>query len=189
MDVILLKDLSFGDKGAVIKVSNGHARNLLIPGGLAIEATKNNIKHIDRINAQQKKKIDKEKAEIQALAEKIKGHAGIEIKAKAGENGVMFGSVTHTQLTEAINSTFSLSLDRKRVLVKNIRDGGITNVPLKLSYGITATAKINVVLEIEKKEDAVKAAKKPRARKTKEETAEAKTAEVAKKDKQKSAKE
>ncbi len=172
MEVILLKDLSFGDKGAVVKVSNGHARNLLIPNGLAIEATKNNLKHIDRINAQRKKKIEKEKAEIQALAEKIKAHAGIELKAKAGENGVMFGSITHTQITDAINSAFNLALDKKRILVKNIREGGVFNVPLKLSYGITASAKINVVLEIEKKEDAVKAAKKPRGRKKKEETAE-----------------
>lgn len=166
MEVILLKDLSIGDKNSVIKVSRGHARNFLFPNGFALEATKANIKHVESINAQRKKKLEKEKAEVEKVAKKINDHKEIVIEAKGSESGALFGSVTNPQIAEIINKTHGLEIDRRRILVKNLREAGVAEVPVKLTFGITATAKIKVELVVEKAKDE---RKKPRARKKKAE--------------------
>jgi len=163
MEVILLKDTEFGDKGATVKVKDGFARNFLFPNGVAVEKTPSNLGHVQNINAQRQKKLEKEKAEIEALAAKIGNAAAVEIKAKAGEGGQLFGAITHQQIADALNTALNTQIDRRRIQLKSIKEAGNYDVPLRLTFGITATAKIKVIAEIEKKpEAATKKTRKPR---------------------------
>lgn len=163
MEVILLKDTEFGDKGSVVKVKNGFARNYLFPNNVAVENTPGNQEHVQGINAQQQKKLAKEKAEVEALVEKISKASAVEIKAKAGENGQLFGAITHQQIADALNAALGTQIDRRRVQLKGIKEAGDYEAPLRLTFGLTAMAKIKVVAEVEKKqESATKKSRKPR---------------------------
>jgi len=163
MEVILLKDTEFGDKGAIVKVKDGFARNFLFPNGTAVEKTPSNLEHVQNINTQRQKKLDKEKAEIEALAAKIGKAGAVEIKAKAGENGQLFGAITHQQIADALNAALNTQIDRRRIPLKSIKEAGEHEVPLRLTFGITAIAKIKVIAEIEKKpESTARKTRKPR---------------------------
>lgn len=169
MEVILLKDTEYGDKGAVIKVSDGHARNFLFPHGTAVPRTASNLRHVENIAGQRQKKIEKEKAEVQAIAEKINKAPEIELKAKGSENGQLFGAITHQQIADAVNAAAKTTIDRRRVQLKSIKEAGSYSVPLKLTFGLSATAKIKVTAEVDKKTES--SARKTRKLRKKEEIA------------------
>ncbi|GBR73413.1 50S ribosomal protein L9 [Candidatus Termititenax aidoneus] len=163
MEVILLQDTEYGDKGAVVKVSGGYARNFLFPHRLAVPNNAGNLRHVESIAAQRQKKIEKEKQEVQAVADKINGADEIEIKAKGSENGQLFGAITHQQIADALNASLGTQIDRRRVQLKSVKEAGKYNVPVKLTFGITATAKLKVTAEADKKTAAPeKKLRKPR---------------------------
>ena len=163
MEIILLKDTEYGDKGAVVKVKDGFARNFLFPNGVAVEKTPGNLGHTQSITAQRQKKLAKEKAEIEALAAKIGKAAAVEIKAKGGENGQLFGAITHQQIADALNTALGTQLDRRRVQLKSIKEAGNYEVSLRLTFGVSAVAKIKVTAEVDKKpEPAARKSRKPR---------------------------
>ena len=147
MKVILLEDVKgSGKTGDVVKVSDGYARNLLIPKGLAVEATPQNIKQLEKKKAAEEKKFKEDKARAQEMAEKLLKE-GIVIKTKAGENGKNFGSITSKDIADALNA-LGYDIDKKKILLDApIKTTGVTEVMIKLFTEVTGKVKINVVAE------------------------------------------
>ena len=146
MEVILKQDVKgTGKAGQVVKVSDGYARNKLIPGGLAVEATPANRKAIEREKAKAKEKYEAEKAAAldlsQQLADKI-----IVVKTKVGEHGRLFGAITSKEIASAITEQTGVEVDkRKIVLDKPIKETGVETIEIKLFQDVKA----KVVVKIE----------------------------------------
>lgn len=148
MKVIFLKDVKGkGKKGEVKEVADGYAQNYLIKKGLAVEATNSNLKQLEA----QKKKEAREAAEELAQAKKLKEQLEqitVELKAKAGEGGRLFGSVTSKQIADQLKKDFQIQIDKRKIdLSDAIRSLGYTNVPVKLHSEVTATLKVHVTEE------------------------------------------
>jgi len=145
MIVILNSDVKgTGKAGEVVKVSDGYARNLLIPKGLATEATDGNIRTLNKAKEKQAEKAAAEKAAAEALAEKI-GKLTVEIKTKSGEGGRLFGSITSKDISEALEKQHKLKIDKKKILLDSpIKQMGNFDIGIKLYYEIVATLKVKV---------------------------------------------
>ena len=148
MKVILNKDVKgTGKAGDVVTVSDGYARNMLIPRGLATEATQSNIRQLEKQKAIAEEKKAEEKAAAQELAEKL-NKASIKMKIKAGEGGRIFGSITSKDIADAINMQLGMDIDRKKVkLDAPIKQVGQTDVDMRLYQDVNA--KIKVIIEAE----------------------------------------
>ena len=148
MKVILNKDVKgTGKAGDVVTVSDGYARNMLIPRGLAPEATQSNIRQLEKQKAIAAEKKAEEKAAAQELAEKL-NKASIKMKIKAGEGGRIFGSITSKDIADAINMQLGMDIDRKKVkLDAPIKQVGQTDVDMRLYQDVNA--KIKVIIEAE----------------------------------------
>ena len=146
MQVILTRDVKGqGKKGQMVNVSDGYARNYLLPRGLAAPATKSNINVMKgkQESLEYKKKVELEEAN--AIAEKMK-EIKVVLKAKAGENGKLFGSVTSKDVAEALTSQHHIKLDKKKfVMPDGIKTLGTTTVDVKIYTGVVG--KLNVVVE------------------------------------------
>lgn len=145
MKVILTQDIKGqGKKGQLVEVSDGYARNFLLPKGLAKEATSQNLNVMH--GQQEAEAYRKQMAleEAQALAEKLKS-VSVAVKAKAGENGKLFGSVTSKEVTEELLKQYHIKLDKKKlVLPDGIKTLGTTDVEVKLHPGVTGIVKVVV---------------------------------------------
>lgn len=146
MKVILIKDVKGqGKKGELINVSDGYARNYLIPRNLAKEATANNLSVMKGQKEAAEFHKQQELEEAKALAEKI-GGLSIQIKAKAGAGGKLFGSVTSKEIAEELKMQQHIKIDKKKiVLPEGIKTLGVTNVKIKLYPDVTAELKVNVL--------------------------------------------
>lgn len=146
MQVILKKDVKgTGKEGEVVKVSDGFARNKLIPAGLAVEATTQNIKAIEREKAALAAKRAEEKAAAEELAAKLVAKPVV-VKTKVGEGGKLFGSITTMDIANAIKEQCDLDIDKKKlVLDKPIKETGSFEVEAKLYAEVSA--KIKVIIE------------------------------------------
>ncbi|MCK8816647.1 50S ribosomal protein L9 [Natroniella sulfidigena] len=146
MKVILKEDVKgLGSKGEVVKAADGHARNYLIPRGLAKEATDANMKKLKQKKKVKAKKKEKEREEAQAKADKIADQV-FTIPVKAGENGRLFGSVTTNDIAEQVSDFLGEKIDKRKVdLAENIRSLGIRKVDIKLHKDVTATIKVKVI--------------------------------------------
>ena len=148
MQVILLKDVKGqGKAGQVVKVSDGYARNMLLPKKLAMEATPANMKVLEKQRAQ----IEAQRAIDKQVAEDIKAKVEaktVKVVTKAGENGRLFGAITSKDIAEAIQKEFFIELDKKKIdLDAPIKQTGVTEVTLKLFPGVQAKCKVDVVTE------------------------------------------
>ncbi|HKK96287.1 MAG TPA: 50S ribosomal protein L9 [Anaerovoracaceae bacterium] len=139
MLVILKKDVKgTGIAGDVVKVSDGYARNMLIPKGMAVLATDKNIRTIEKQKAvlEEKKKQEKEKAEEKA--EELEGKK-IVLNTKTGENGKLFGSITNKDISNAIKESEGIEIDKKKILLKNpIKQIGEFEVEVKIYPEVVA---------------------------------------------------
>lgn len=146
MKVILVKDVEgWGTLGDVIDVKPGFARNYLIPQGLAYPATDNYIKHVQEILRQKSRKLEREKEKAQKLAEQLDG-LEIEIERPVGPTGKMYGSVSSTDIVNAIKEKTDIELDKKKVMLRNpIRDLGAYNITLRLHPEVSAKIKLHVI--------------------------------------------
>ena len=150
MKVIFLEDVKGkGKKGEVKEVPAGYAQNFLIKNNLAKEANKGSI---SVLNAQTKakEKIEAEiEAEAVALKETIEAEGfEVEIKAKSGEEGRLFGSIPSKQIAAALAAQHQIKIDKRKLdLPQPIRHLGYTSIPLKLHPQVTATLKVHVVTE------------------------------------------
>lgn len=145
MKVILLQDIkALGRKGDVKEVADGYARNFLLPKGFATEATEANMRRL----SQQKHAILnqelQEEEEARSLAAQLNGLKVI-IKAKTGESGRLFGSVTTKDIAEAVQRIAHIELDRKRIdLPEGLKQLGQYEIPIRLYKGISATITVDV---------------------------------------------
>ncbi len=146
MKVILLKDIKgTGKKGDVINASDGHARNYLIPRGLAKEATDGNVKELEHQNASKVKREEDALAAAKKLAEDI-SKLEITFKTKAGEGGRLFGSITNKDISDLIKTNHKLDIDKKKIVLDQpIRTLGTTNVTIKVYPKVTAQIKVHVI--------------------------------------------
>lgn len=148
MQVILTQDVKGkGKKGQLVNVNDGYARNFLFPKGLAEEATKSNLNALKGKQESLEFKVKTETEEARKLAEKFK-ELVVEITAKAGDNGKLFGSITSKDIAEALTQQHHIKLDKKRfVLPDGIKVLGVTEVTVKLYTGITGTLRVNVTAQ------------------------------------------
>jgi len=145
MKVILLQDVkSQGKKGDLINVSDGYARNFLFPKGLAKEASKQALNELQGKQGaiEYHKNVEMEKA--RNIAERMK-EFNIEITAKAGENGKLFGSITSKDVAKALKEKYNIDLDKRKLDIGDgIKTIGETEVKAHLYTGITGTFKVTV---------------------------------------------
>ena len=148
MIVILNRDVKgTGKAGDIVKVSDGYARNMLIPKGYAKEATEGNVRNLEKQKAIAAEKKAEEKAEAQALAEKINGRS-VTIKTKAGEGGRIFGSITSKDIADALADQHKLTVDKKKIQLDNpIKQTGELTVDIKLYPEVMAKLKVTVTVE------------------------------------------
>jgi large subunit ribosomal protein L9 len=148
MEVILLKDVKGqGKKGEVIKVSNGYARNFLLPKGYAVMATEKGKKKISEQNAMMRKKMQTEEAMAKERAEKISS-LKVELMVKAGENGKLFGSVTGKDIAEGLKAQHGIKVDKKKVVLPEpIKNTGEFKVEIKVYPEISAMLEVIIAQE------------------------------------------
>ena len=148
MIVILNRDVKgTGKAGDIVKVSDGYARNMLIPKGYAKEATEGNVRNLEKQKAIAAEKKAEEKAEAQALAEKI-NERSVNIKTKAGEGGRIFGSITSKDIADALADQHKLTVDKKKIQLDNpIKQTGELIVDIKLYPEVMAKLKVTVTVE------------------------------------------
>lgn len=147
MKVILREDVkSLGKAGDIVNVSDGYARNYLIPRGLALIADEKNVKAFELQKKKLLESIEKEKAKTMEFAERLK-NTTVTIKAKAGEDGKLFGSITTMHISEALKKE-GIELDRKRiVLTEPIKRTGEYRIAIKLPHEINSELSLRVVNE------------------------------------------
>ena len=145
MQVILKKDIKgTGKEGDIVKVSDGYARNKLIPGGLAVEATNQNKKAIEREKAANAAKIAEEKAAAEDLRKKLTAKP-ITVKTKVGEAGKIFGSVTSMNIADAIGEQLGENVDKKKIVLdKPIKEVGIHTIEVKLYTDVNAKIEVKI---------------------------------------------
>ncbi|WP_042147713.1 50S ribosomal protein L9 [Paucisalibacillus sp. EB02] len=146
MKVIFLQDVKGkGKKGEVKNVSDGYARNYLLKNNLAEEATSGNIKALEAQKRKSKQLEQQEKENAEQLKKKIES-LEVTIKAKSGDGGRLFGSITSKQIADALNKDHGIKTDKRKLeLDQPIRALGYTNVPIKLHPEVTGTVKVHVV--------------------------------------------
>lgn len=144
MKVIFVKDVKGkGRSGDIKEVSEGYARNYLFPKNLAVPANKGTLSQLETRRKKQHELEEKERRDAELLKQKIE-QITIELKAKSGENGRLFGSITSKQIAQAFKK-LDVDIDKRKIdLPEPIRTLGFTDVPLKLHPEITAKVKVHV---------------------------------------------
>lgn len=148
MKVIFLKDVKGkGKKGEVKNVADGYAHNFLIKNGYAVEATSGNQNALDAQKKKEAAAAAQELEEAKKLKETIEALT-VEVRAKTGEGGRLFGSVTTKQVADELKKTHGIKIDKRKMeLPDGIRSLGYTNVPVKLHNEVMATLKVHVTEE------------------------------------------
>jgi large subunit ribosomal protein L9 len=146
-NILLREDIeNLGGRGEVVKVRAGYARNYLLPRGLALLATKGNLKQVEAERAALLKKAATEKATAELQADQMKEIA-LEFVRKAGEEGTLFGSVTSMDIAEALKEK-GYEIDRKRITLKDaIKITGEYSVPVKLHREVILNVPVKVSAE------------------------------------------
>ena len=146
MKVILQQDVrGQGKKGQLVEISDGYARNFLLPRKLAVPATAENINTMKLQEKARQAQMAAEKAEALALAEKLQG-IQVKLAAKAGEGGRLFGAVTSKEIAEALAAQYGLNIAKtKLVLDEPIKSCGGYQIKAKLGYEIMGTVNVLVV--------------------------------------------
>ncbi len=145
MKVILLRDVKgLGEEGDLVNAKTGHARNFLLPKGDAIEATPANIKKWKEENEKKAEKKKEEEKEALDLKEKIES-LDVNIKGKAGEGGRLFGSITSSDISDALKKQHNIDIDKRKIELKdNIKSLGTTQVDVRVYKDTTAVLRVNV---------------------------------------------
>ena len=145
MEVILKKDVKgTGKAGDIVKVSDGFARNRLIPSGDAVEATEANKKMMERQNAKRLEQLAQDKADAEALAAKLSKDQII-LKTKVGEGGRLVGSITSMDIADAIKEQTGEEIDKRKVeLAKPTKEPGVFDVEIKRFTDVSAKVEVKV---------------------------------------------
>ncbi len=147
MIVILTKDVKgTGKAGEVVKVSDGYARNMLLPKGLAKEATDGNIRSLESQKAIEAQRRAEQKAQAEKVAEQLE-KTTLVIKSKGGESGKLFGSITSKDIADALFDQEKIKIDKKKIDMSSpIKQAGESTVTVKLFTGVSAELKVNVTI-------------------------------------------
>ena len=147
MQIILQEDVDkLGNRGEVVTVAEGYARNYLLPRKLALEATAGNMKRLERMRSAFAKKSAVEKGDAQKLAELLAG-VSVELSRKSGDNDQLFGSVTNADISEALAAK-GFTVDKKKIVLADpIKTIGEYDLPVKLHREVTASVKVAVKKE------------------------------------------
>ena len=143
MKVILLEDVkSLGKKGEIVNVSDGYARNMILPKKLGVEATSKNLNDLKLQKANAEKVAQENLEAAQAFAKDLETKEII-LTLKVGEGGRTFGSVSAKEISEAAKEQLGLDIDKKKLqLPSPIRNLGVTQVPVKLHPKVTGNLKV-----------------------------------------------
>ena len=145
MNVILRSDVKgLGKRGDVVSVTDGHARNFLLPKGLAIGASEGAVA---QAAAMRKARVNKERASREAAQEVASrlGSATVSVSAKAGNEGRLFGSITSADLAKAIAAQTGIEVDKRDIEIDTpIRTVGRHSVTVRLFHDVTSTVSIDV---------------------------------------------
>ena len=144
MKVILLQDVKGkGKKGQMLEVSDGYARNFMLPKKLAIEATPDAINTMKMNDKATQERIAKEKAEALATANKLRGMT-VTVTAKGGGAGRLFGSITNAEIADALAKQ-GIQLDKRKIVMgETIKSVGTYTVTCKLGYEITTPLSVKI---------------------------------------------
>jgi large subunit ribosomal protein L9 len=145
--VILLKDVKgTGKSGEVVKVSDGYARNLLIPKGFAMEASDGNVRNLEKQKALLLDKQAREREKAEALAERLSA-LSVNIVTKSGEGGRLFGSITTKDIADELSKQHGIDMDKKKFMLENpIKHVGDYEITIKLYYDVSAKLKVSVTV-------------------------------------------
>jgi len=145
MKVILLQDIQgTGKKDQIIEISDGYARNYLLPRKMAKEATAEAVNALEKSKGANKHREEVRRQEAEVRARELKGKV-IQIEAKGGENGKIYGSVTNEQIAAALKAQHGIEIDKRKLeLEEPIRAAGQFFVTLKLVAGISTRMIVNV---------------------------------------------
>lgn len=144
MQVVLKQDVKdLGKKGQLVNVSDGYGKNYLIPRKIAVIADATALNELKNREAAEAHRLAVEKANAEAAAAAINGKT-VKITAKAGANGRLFGSVTSKEVSEKLKSEFGVEIDKKKIMLEDIRNFGTYECNVKVYTGISALIYINV---------------------------------------------
>ena len=145
MKVILLQDVrGKGKKGQMLEVSDGYARNYMLPRKMAIEATADAVNTMRMNDKATQERIAREKAEAMETAKKLR-EMTVTVTAKGGGNGRLFGSVTNQEIADALKAKTGIALDKRKIVINDaIKNVGTYTVTCKLGYEITAPLTVKI---------------------------------------------
>lgn len=147
MKVILLQDIKgTGKKDQIMEVSDGFARNYLLPRKLAREATSEALNSIEKSKSAQKHRDDVKKQEAEAKAHELKGKVVV-VSARGGEGGRLYGSITAQEIGDALKAQHGVDIDKRKIeLDEPVRTAGQTLFTVKLAAGVSTRMLLNVVV-------------------------------------------
>ena len=145
MKVILLQDVKGkGKKGQLLEVSDGYARNFMLPKKLAIEATPDAVNTMRMNDKAAAEKAAKERAEALEISKKLR-EMTLTVTAKGGGAGRLFGSVTNQEIADALKASSGIALDKRKIVVSDpIKNVGTYTVTCKLGYEISAPLTVKI---------------------------------------------
>ena len=145
MKVILLQDVrGKGKKGQMLEVSDGYARNYMLPRKIAIEATADAVNTMRMNDKATQERIAREKAEAMEVSKKLR-EMTVVVNAKGGGNGRLFGSVTNQEIADALKAKTGIALDKRKIVINDaIKNVGTYTVTCKLGYEITAPLTVKI---------------------------------------------
>jgi large subunit ribosomal protein L9 len=145
MKVILLKDVKdLGPADTVKDISDGFARNFLIPKGTAVIADKGSLKALEARLKVKAEELEEHRGALKDTASKING-VEVSIQVDVGENGKLFGSVTHQDIAQKIYESLGIEVDKKKIVLDQpIKTTGSFEIPVKFAPDIIASVKVNV---------------------------------------------
>lgn len=148
MKVILLQDVrKLGKAGEIVEVSDGYAKNFILPKKLGAEATQAVMNEWKLKKGAEANRKEQERLKAIEDAKELSGK-GIELKVKGGENGKLFGSITSKDVADALDKQYGLKIDKKKIQLKDgIKNAGTYEVEIKLHPAASANVKVKVSVE------------------------------------------
>ena len=148
MKVILQQDVKGqGKKGQMVEVSDGYGRNYLLPRKLAVEATAENVNTMKMQDKAKAARLAEEKAQALAAAEQLKG-VQVKIKARAGQGGKLFGSITSKEISEELKKQFDMDVSKSKIVLSEpIKSFGAFSVKCRLGSEVSGVINVLVIEE------------------------------------------
>ena len=146
MKVVLRDDVeTLGQKGDIVDVADGYARNFLVPRGLAIRAQSGVVRQAEAMRRNRSAREQRDREAAQTLADRLVGKT-LSVQARAGEGGKLFGSITAADIVAAVQEQFGVELDRRRLgLDEPLKELGAVELPVRLHADVVATLTVDVV--------------------------------------------